>query len=44
VGPSERRHPHDAFDTIGDEWPTVKADLGKAVHLREVLGKAPWWN
>jgi len=28
----------------GDEWPTVKAELGKAVHLREVLRKAPWWN
>jgi len=28
----------------GDQWPTVKAELGKAVHLREVLCKAPWWN
>jgi hypothetical protein len=28
----------------GDQWATVKAELGKAVKLREVLRKAPWWN
>jgi len=28
----------------GDQWPTVKVELGKGVHLREVLRKAQWWN
>jgi len=28
----------------GDEWPTVKSELGKALKLREALRKAPWWN
>jgi hypothetical protein len=28
----------------GDQWVTVKRELSKAVKLREVLRKAPWWN
>ena len=28
----------------GDQWAAVKLELGKAVKLREVLRKAPWWN
>jgi hypothetical protein len=28
----------------GDEWPTVKAELGKALKLRDRLRRAPWWN
>jgi hypothetical protein len=28
----------------GDDWPTVKAELGKALKLRDRLRRAPWWN
>jgi hypothetical protein len=28
----------------GDHWPTVKAELGKALALRERMRRVPWWN
>jgi hypothetical protein len=28
----------------GDDWAIVKAELGKALKLRERLRRAAWWN
>jgi hypothetical protein len=40
---------HEALDLVktswdAETWPIAKTELLKAVRMRAVLARAPWWN